>query len=79
MAMTPKEIGRAAGRIFAAAIPSNWVIRNQQDQEDYGIDYEIEVMLPGDSRADSSSRSRRRVCRVNAASSITLSGCRVGE
>ncbi len=46
--MTPKVIGRAAGRIFGAAIPNNWVIRNQQDQEDYGVDYEIEFMLPGD-------------------------------
>jgi hypothetical protein len=46
--MTPKEIGRKAGRIFGAAIPYTWVIRSQQDQEDYGVDYELELMLPGD-------------------------------
>jgi len=46
--MTPKEISRAASRIFGAKLPANLAIRDQQDQEDFGIDYEIEVMLPGD-------------------------------
>jgi hypothetical protein len=46
--MNPKEIGRTADRIFQATLPSNWALRSQQDQEDYGVDYEIEVMLPND-------------------------------
>jgi hypothetical protein len=46
--MTPKEIGREAGRIFQNTLPHNLVARDQQDQEDYGIDYEIEAMLPKD-------------------------------
>lgn len=41
--LTAKEIGRAAGREFAHQIPLNWAIRDQEDQEDYGIDAEIEV------------------------------------
>jgi hypothetical protein len=41
--MTSKEIGRLAGRIFQRAIPSNFAIRSQEDQEDYGIDYEMEL------------------------------------
>src|ERR1035441_740022 len=40
--MTPKEISRAAGKIFLAIIPPHWAVRSQQDQEDYGIDYELE-------------------------------------
>jgi hypothetical protein len=46
--MTPKEINRAAGRIFQAAVPPSWGIRSQQDQEDYGIDYEIELTTADD-------------------------------
>jgi hypothetical protein len=46
--MTSQEIGRLAGRIFMCDMPEYLVVRNQQDQEDYGIDYEMEVMLPGD-------------------------------
>src|ERR1043166_8793823 len=46
--MTSQEIGRLAGRIFTNVLPEYLVARSQQDQEDYGIDYEIEVMLPGD-------------------------------
>src|SRR5947207_2842676 len=46
--MTPKEIGRLSGRIFTNVLPEHLLVRNQQDQDDYGIDYEIEVMLPGD-------------------------------
>ena len=41
--MTPKEIARSAGRIFGKLIPPSWAIRSQEDQEDYGIDYEIEL------------------------------------
>ena len=41
--MTPKEIARSAGRIFAKLIPPSWAIRGQEDQEDYGIDYEMEL------------------------------------
>lgn len=36
------QIDTAAGKIFQNAIPNEWVIRDQQ-QSDYGIDYEIEV------------------------------------
>jgi hypothetical protein len=48
--MTPKEISRLAGRIFVSNIPPNWAARNQEDQEDYGIDYEIELTT-GDDKA----------------------------
>ena len=41
--MNAKEIGRKAGRIFNHKLPDNWVFRNQEDQEDYGIDGEIEI------------------------------------
>lgn len=46
--MTPKEISRRADRIFVHRIPSCWAVRDQQDQEDYGIDYEIELIDPTD-------------------------------
>ncbi len=42
--MNAKEIGRRAGRIFQNAIPANWAYRPQEDQEDYGIDGEIELV-----------------------------------
>jgi len=41
--MTSKEIDRQAGRIFQRTIPPNYAIRSQEDQEDYGIDYELEL------------------------------------
>lgn len=41
--MNAKEIGRKAGRIFNHKLPDHWVFRNQEDQEDYGIDGEIEI------------------------------------
>lgn len=46
--MTPKEIARRATSIFRRAIPPSWAIRDQQDQEDYGVDYEIEPMAADD-------------------------------
>jgi hypothetical protein len=46
--VTPKEINRASGKIFAQSIPNNWAIRNQEDQEDYGIDYELELIAEND-------------------------------
>ncbi|WP_322068181.1 DUF4365 domain-containing protein [Paraburkholderia bannensis] len=46
--LLPKEIGRLAGRIFAYHLPPNWAVRSQEDQEDYGIDAEIEVISPED-------------------------------
>jgi hypothetical protein len=46
--MTPKEISRRASRIFPKSLPGTWAVRDQQDQEDYGIDYEIEVMTEAD-------------------------------
>lgn len=41
--MNAKEIGRRAGRIFEYDLPNNWICRSQEDQEDYGIDAEIEL------------------------------------
>lgn len=41
--MNPGEIGAAAGRIFSYKAPLNWMIRSQEDQDDHGIDCEIEV------------------------------------
>lgn len=41
--MTPGEIGTEAGRIFEYNLPSNWIFRSQEDQNDHGIDGEIEV------------------------------------
>jgi len=46
--MNAKEIGRRAGRIFAFSLPDNWSLRSQEDQEDYGIDAEIEIITPQD-------------------------------
>lgn len=46
--MNAKEIGRAAGRIFAYHLPPHWIFRSQEDQEDYGIDGEIEIASPED-------------------------------
>lgn len=46
--MNAKEIGRTAGRIFAYHLPSNWILRSQEDQEDYGVDMEVEVASPED-------------------------------
>lgn len=41
--MKPKEITRKASRIFVNEIPADWIYRDQEDQEDYGIDAEIEL------------------------------------
>ncbi len=41
----PKHIGRRAGKIFTYHLPDHWVIRSQEDQEDYGVDYEIQLGL----------------------------------
>jgi hypothetical protein len=46
--MTPKEIGRAADRLFQGVLSPNLAIKDQQNQEDFGIDYEVEYMLPQD-------------------------------
>jgi len=46
--MTPKEIGRLAGRIFTGCTPPQIVLRPQEDQEDYGIDCEAELQAEGD-------------------------------
>lgn len=48
MEMNAKEIGRAAGRILAYHLPPNWIFRSQEDQEDYGVDGEIEIASPED-------------------------------
>ncbi|GDY25103.1 hypothetical protein AHAT_09930 [Agarivorans sp. Toyoura001] len=41
--MNAGEIGKEAGRIFEYKLPSNWIARSQEDQDDHGIDYEIEI------------------------------------
>lgn len=41
----PKHIGRRAGKIFTYHLPDHWIIRSQEDQEDYGVDYEIQLGL----------------------------------
>lgn len=40
---TPSEIGTRAGRIFEYKLPDNWMVRDQEDQNDHGIDAEIEL------------------------------------
>jgi Domain of unknown function (DUF4365) len=47
-AVAAKEIGRVAGGIFLSAIPGRWARRSQEDQEDYGVDYEIELTTTDD-------------------------------
>ncbi|WP_444958237.1 DUF4365 domain-containing protein [Microbulbifer sp. ZKSA002] len=41
--MNAGEIGVEAGRIFTYNLPSNWIYRSQEDQDDFGIDGEIEI------------------------------------
>lgn len=41
--MNAGEIGDRAGRIFQYHIPDNWIYRPQEDQNDFGIDAEIEL------------------------------------
>ncbi|HCE5203291.1 TPA: DUF4365 domain-containing protein [Vibrio parahaemolyticus] len=41
--MNAGEIGKEAGRIFEYKLPANWISRSQEDQDDHGIDYEIEI------------------------------------
>jgi hypothetical protein len=41
--MNAGEIGTVAGRIFEYKLPSNWIFRSQEDQNDHGIDGEIEL------------------------------------
>lgn len=41
--MNAGEIGTEAGRIFEYNLPSIWIFRNQEDQNDFGIDGEIEL------------------------------------
>gem|GEM_PF-4789191 len=41
--MTTKEINRESGRIFQALLLPSWALRSQEDQEDYGVDAEIEI------------------------------------
>jgi hypothetical protein len=45
--MRAKEIGRVGGRCFQASVPSYVITRNQEDQEDSGIDYELELEVDG--------------------------------
>lgn len=46
--MTPKEINRESGRYFEAKLLPSWAVRSQEDQEDYGVDSEIELITPED-------------------------------
>lgn len=41
--MNPGEIATEAGRIFEYNLPSSWIFRSQEDQNDFGIDGEIEL------------------------------------
>ncbi|MDJ5247664.1 DUF4365 domain-containing protein [Salmonella enterica] len=41
--MNAGEIGTEAGRIFEYNLPSHWIFRSQEDQNDFGIDGEIEL------------------------------------
>ncbi len=41
--MNSKEINRESGRRFEMLLRPNWALRSQEDQEDYGVDAEIEV------------------------------------
>lgn len=46
--VTNKEINRESRRIFEGLLLSSWAFRPQEDQEDYGIDGEIEITTPED-------------------------------
>jgi hypothetical protein len=46
--VTNKEINRVSGRLFEGLLPPSWALRSQEDQEDYGIDGEIEITTPED-------------------------------
>lgn len=46
--MTSKEISRESQRIFDGLLLPNWVLRSQEDQEDYGVDGEIEITTSED-------------------------------
>lgn len=41
--MNAGEIGESAGRVFKYKAPLNWIILSQEDQDDHGIDCEIEL------------------------------------
>lgn len=41
--MNASEIGTEAGRVFEYNLPSSWIFRSQEDQNDFGIDGEIEL------------------------------------
>lgn len=41
--MNAGEIGTEAGRIFEYNLPSSWIFRSQEDQNDFGIDGEVEL------------------------------------
>ena len=46
--MNAKEINRESGRFFSSLLLPSWAERSQEDQEDYGVDCEIELMTPED-------------------------------
>ena len=42
--MNAKEINRESEPMFKILLMPNWARRSQEDQEDYGVDFELEVM-----------------------------------
>lgn len=42
--MIPKTIDRKSGRIFEYKLDDLCICRSQEDQEDYGVDYELEML-----------------------------------
>lgn len=39
----PKHVSRRSGRVFQYYLPNHWIIRSQEDQEDYGVDFEVQI------------------------------------
>ncbi|RFP09488.1 DUF4365 domain-containing protein [Duganella sp. BJB475] len=74
--MNAKEIGRTAGRIFAYRLPPNWILRSQEDQEDYGIDGEIEIASPDDKATGfifkAQIKGQERVSYINSGTHISF-------
>lgn len=81
--MTPKEISRAAGRVFTSLVPHDWAIRSQEDQEDYGIDYEIELTTPDDQASGVIFKVQQKGAEalkmVDGGSTVTFSGLPVSK
>ena len=46
--MNAKEVNRESGRIYRTLLLPSRAERSQEDQEDYGVDFEIEYAMPRD-------------------------------